>query len=120
MRAKVSRRRNRVRLAVRALGVHVDEAHLHRTERIFQLAVAGIALIVQPLFLGTPVDILFGFPDVHPATTEAEGLEAHRLERDIAREDDQVAPGDLAAVLLLDRPEKPARLVEVAVVGPTV
>ena len=38
----------------------------------------------------------------------------------VAGEDQQVGPGDLPAVLLLDRPEQPARLVEVRVVGPAV
>ena len=51
---------------------------------------------------------------------EAEGLEAHRLERAVAGQDHQVGPGDLVAVLLLDGPQQPARLVEVAVVGPAV
>ena len=51
---------------------------------------------------------------------ETEGLEAHRFQGDVAGQDHQVGPGDLPAVLLLDRPEQPARLVEVAVVGPAV
>ena len=59
-------------------------------------------------------------PDVLAPAAEAEGLEAHRLKRAIAGEDHEVGPGDLAAVFLLDRPEQPARLVEVHVVGPAV
>src|SRR3546814_2495908 len=35
-------------------------------------------------------------------------------------EDEQVGPTDLAAVFLLHRPQQAARLVEIAVVGPTV
>ena len=35
-------------------------------------------------------------------------------------EDHQVGPGNLAAILLLDRPKEPARLVEADVVRPTV
>ncbi len=34
--------------SVRPFGVHVDQAHLHRAERLIQLAVAGIALVRQP------------------------------------------------------------------------
>jgi hypothetical protein len=51
---------------------------------------------------------------------DPELLLAHRPsdERDVAREDHDVGLGDLAAVLLLDPSEEPARLVEVAVVGP--
>src|SRR5262249_40696605 len=44
---------------------------------------------------------------------EPEGLEPHRLESDVAGEDHEVGPGNLPAILLLDRPEQPARLVEV-------
>ena len=47
-------------------------------------------------------------------------LEAHRLQGAVAGEDHQVGPGELPAVLLLDRPEQPPRLVEAHVVGPTV
>ena len=38
----------------------------------------------------------------------------------VAGEDQEIGPGDLPAVLLLDRPEQPARLVEARVVGPAV
>jgi hypothetical protein len=59
-------------------------------------------------------------PDVLAAEGEAEGLQAHGLVGDVAGEDDQVGPAELVAVLLLDRPEQAARLVEVAVVRPGV
>jgi hypothetical protein len=59
-------------------------------------------------------------PDVLAAEGEAEGLQAHRLIGDVAGQDDQVGPADLVAVLLLDRPEQAARLVEVGVVRPGV
>jgi hypothetical protein len=106
-------------IAVRALRVHVDEAHLHRAQRPLQLAVAGVALVSEPRVLRAPVDLL-RLPDVLAAEAEAERLEAHRLERDVAGEDEQVGPRELAAVLLLDRPEQAARLVEARVVGPAV
>ena len=57
-------------------------------------------------------------PDVLAAEAEAEGLQAHRLIGHGAGQDDQVGPADLVAVLLLDRPEQAARLVEVGVVRP--
>jgi hypothetical protein len=117
--ADVDRGLARVGLAVRAFRVHVDEAHLHGAERLRELALAAVALIAEPAALGTPVE-LFRLPDVGAAAGEAEGLEAHRFERDVAREHEQVRPGNLAAVLLLDRPEEPARLVEVRVVRPAV
>jgi hypothetical protein len=59
-------------------------------------------------------------PDVLAAEGEAEGLQAHRLVGHVAGEDDQVGPAELVAVLLLDRPQQAARLVEVGVVRPGV
>ena len=109
----------RVRVAVRPLRIHVDQAHLNGAERLRELPVAAVALVSEPRALRAPVDDL-GLPHVLAAATEAEGLESHRLKCAVAREDHQVGPGDLPAVLLLDRPEQPARLVEARIVGPAV
>ena len=117
--ADVLRRRDRVRIAVRSFRIDVDQAHLHRAERLRQLTFAAVAFVAEPGALGTPVE-LFGLPHVGAAAGEAEGLEAHRFERDVAGENHQVGPGDFAAVLLLDRPQQAARLVEVRVVRPAV
>src|SRR6202043_1607200 len=73
----------------------------------------------EPRVLGPPVDVV-GLPGVLPSTAEAERLEAHRLQGAVAGEDHQVGPGDLVAVLLLDRPQQPAGLVEADVVRPAV
>ena len=51
---------------------------------------------------------------------ETERFESHRFQRAVAGQDHEVGPGDLPAILFLDRPEQHARLVEVAVVGPAV
>ena len=118
--ADVPRRSERIRVAVRAFRIDVDQAHLHGGERILEIPVAGVALVIQPLALGAPVDVFFRFPDVLTPAGETEGLESHRFQRDVAGEDHQVGPGDFPAVLLLDRPEQPARLVEVDVVRPAV
>ena len=124
MRLKVSRmsrrRGHRVWVAVRALRVDVDQAHLDGAERVLEIAVAAVALVLQPLGLLAPVDVVIRLPHVRAAAAEAEGLEAHRLQCDVAGEDHQVGPGDLAAVLLLDRPEQAARLVQADVVRPAV
>src|SRR6185503_12275588 len=77
----------------------------------------AVALVAEPRALGPPVDLL-GIPDVLAPAGEAERLEPHRLEGDVAGQDDQVGPRDLASVLLLDRPQQPARLVDVRVVRP--
>ncbi len=143
-------RSNRIRYTFRAFRVHVDQAHLHGGKRVFQIAFAtgGTAFFVgmifrlghqravarllhfllraiaffttQPGGLGTPVHVLFRFPDIRATTGETEGLEAHGFERDVTGQHDQVSPGDLAAVLLLDRPDQAARLVQADVVRPTV
>ncbi len=109
----------RVGVAVRALRVDVDETHLDGSHRAAELAVAAVALVAEPGVLRTPEDLL-GLPDVRTAEAEAEGLEAHRLQRDVAGEDEEVGPRDGRAVLRLDRPEQPARLVQVRVVRPAV
>src|SRR5262249_16971192 len=112
-------RGNRIRLAVRPFRIDVDEAHLHRAERLVKLALAAVAFVPQPCALGTPVE-LFGLPNVGATAAETERLEAHRVERDVAGKNHQIGPGDFPAVLLLDRPQQPARLVEVRVVRPRV
>ena len=117
--ADIARRGDRVRLAVRPFRIDIDEAHLHRAERFRELALATVAFIAQPGPLGTPVK-LFGFPNIGATAGETERLEAHRFEGDVASEDHQVGPGDFPAVFLLDRPQQPARLVEVRVIGPAV
>ena len=110
----------RIRLAVRPFRIDVDQTHLHRAERIFELAVAAVALVREPLAFGAPVDVLVGLPDIRAAAAETERLEAHRFEGDVARENHKVGPGDFPAVFLLDRPQQPARLVEARVVRPAV
>jgi hypothetical protein len=88
-------------------------------QRTAHVAPGGVALVSEPRVLGTPEDLL-DLPDVGPPEAEAEGLEAHRLVRDVTCEDDQIGPRDPPAVLLLDWPQQPTRLVEVRVVGPAI
>src|SRR5438105_8140672 len=77
--ADVPGRRDRIRLAVRPFRIDVDQAHLHRAERILKLAFAAVAFVAQPRPLGTLVE-LFRLPDIGAAAAETERLEAHRLE----------------------------------------
>src|SRR6476620_7167581 len=102
-----------VRFAIRAFWIDVDEAHLHRAERLRELAFAAVALIAEPRPLGTP-EQLFRLPDIGAAAGKTEGFEAHRLKRDIAGKDHQVRPRNLVAVFLLDGPQQPARLSRLA------
>ena len=107
-------------MAVRPLGIHIDQPHLHGRERVLQIAVTGVALIAEPGTFRAPIHILLGLPYVGPTAAEAKRFEAHRLERAIAGEHEQIGPGDFLAVFLFDRPKQPAGLVEIGVVGPTV
>ena len=116
----VARRSQRVRVAVGALRVDVDQAHGARTERLVEFVVRVVPLDAHPFGLGAPVDVVLGGPDVDAAAAEAERLEAHRFECDVAGEQQEVRPGDGVAVLLLDRLEQCPSLVEVAVVRPRV
>jgi len=118
--ADVTTGSDRVGIRVRTFRVHVDEAHLDGAERLHEVAVAAVALVVEPDVLGSPVDVLLGSPHIFTTASETEGLEAHRFEGDVAGEDQKIGPRELAAVLLLDRLEQEAGLVEIDVVGPAV
>ncbi len=82
------------------------------------LGIANVA--AEPLRFAAPVNVVIRLPRIFAAAGEAEGFEAHRLQRDVAGENQQVGPRNFASVLLFDRPEKPARLVEAHVVRPAV
>ena len=79
-------------LAVRAFRVDVDQAHLHGGERVFELAIARIALVVEPGVFRAPINIFFGLPHIGATTGKAEGLKAHRFKRAIARQNHQIGP----------------------------
>src|SRR3984885_910982 len=113
-------RGQRIRSAVWPFRIHVDEAHLNRAERIIQLAVTAVALVSQPLALRAPKNVVFRLPDIFAPAAETEGLESHRLQRDVPRKNHQVGPGKFPAVLLLDGPEQPARFVQAHVIRPAV
>ncbi len=87
--------------------------------RVFGVGVT-LDAVGQPFLFRAPVGVAFRRPDVFAAEGETEGLETHGFVGDVAGEDIEVGPGDLVAVLLLDRPKKAAGLIEVAVVRPGV
>ena len=116
----VTRRGEWIRIAVGAFGIDINQAHLHRGKRVFQFAIAGITLVGEPFLFHPPIDVLLRLPNVGTTTAETEGLETHRIQRDIARQNHQVGPRNFATILYLDRPQQATRLVEVAVVRPTV
>ena len=90
--ANVARRSERVRIAVRAFRIYIDQTHLHRSERIRKLTVAAVTLVAQPLGFRAPVNIIGWLPHVGAAAGKAEGLKAHGLHRDVAGEDEKVGP----------------------------
>src|SRR5580765_2123574 len=103
-------------LAIRVVVGHSYPAAFFNAFRT--ASVADVA--AQPGRFRTPENILIGFPSVLATAAEAESLEAHCFEGNVAGEDHQVGPGDLAAIFLFDRPEQAARLVEADIVRPTV
>lgn len=123
-------RGGRVRAGVWALWVHIDETHVCGCQGHLEVlgtgAEVGAAVVAVRValgeegLLGAPVDGLVRLPRVDTATAVAEGWEAHVLERNVAGEDDQVTPRDLAAVLLLDGPHQTTGLVQAGIVRPAV
>ena len=103
--ADVARGGDRIGFAVRTFGVHIDESHLHGGEWVIQFAVAGVALIGQPLAFAAPVGGV-RLPHISATAAESEGLESHRLQRHVASEEKEIRPRNALAVLLLDRPEQ--------------
>jgi len=94
--ADIPRRGDRIRVAVRTLRVDVNQTHLHGSKGIFEIPVAGVALVAQPGVLRAPVDVLFRFPGILASTGETEGLKPHRFQGDVAGEDHQVGPGNFS------------------------
>ena len=75
---------DRVGVAIRAFWIHINETHLHGGEGIFQITVSRVAIVLEPLSLGSPVDVLLGLPDICAPTGEAECFESHGFQADIA------------------------------------
>ena len=90
--AHVAARSHRIRVAVGALRVDVDQAHLHGGERVGQLAIAGIAVVAEPSVFIAPIDVFLGRPDVGATTAKAKRLEAHRFKRAISGQHKKVGP----------------------------
>ena len=109
--------RKRVVIAVGSFRIDVDKSHLRSSERAFQIALPVAAVVGQHLGFRTPEHEI-RLPCVNTAAGKPDGLETHVLERDVTRQHHQIAPGQLATVFLLDRPDQAARLVETDIVGP--
>lgn len=114
--ADIQSRRLGVRGAVGSTGVNVDETHADGSKRALEprrtcgevrAAVVSdnvVAIGGEHVLLGTPVDALVGLVGVLTAEAKAVRGEAHVLHGSVAGEDEQIGPGESAAVLLLDGP----------------
>jgi hypothetical protein len=114
----IIRCRNRIGVAVRTFGIHIDQAHLSCGQRFLELAVL-IAVTRHEFGSRAPVDEI-GLPIVFATAAKAEGLEAHGFQGHVACQDHQVAPGNFLAILFLDRPQQPTGLVKIRIVRPAV
>ena len=90
--ADVSRRSERVRVAVGALRVDVDQTHLNRSERILEVAVTSVALVTEHLGFGTPVNVFFRLPEVGASASKSKGFEAHSFKGNITHQNVEVPP----------------------------
>src|SRR6202047_5253757 len=86
-------RSNWIRLSIRPFGIHIDQTHLHGSERILKITFAAVAFVRQPLTLRSPENVLFGLPDILAPAAKTKRLKAHRLEGDVACENHEVGPG---------------------------
>ena len=59
---------------------------------VLELPVTGVAGVAEPGVLGTPVHVLVGRPHVLATAAEAEGRQAHGLDRAVAGQDHEVGP----------------------------
>lgn len=105
-----------------ALRVDVDQAlsfaHGNRAKRRRAVAVDGARVEGSLLGRRAEREGVGAVLVIDPAAAKAEDGPAHRLDRDGAREDEQVAPGQRGAVLELERGEQVPRLIQIGVVLP--
>src|SRR6202030_1704047 len=118
--ADIACRSDWIGLSIGPLRIHINQSHLNSGERIIELTITAVALVPQPRALRPPEDVLFGLPDVRAPAAETEGLEPHRLQCGVTGQNHEVGPGDFPAILLLDRPKQPARLIEARIVRPAI
>ena len=109
-----------IRVAVGALRVYINKAHLNSSQGIFQLPVPRITLVFEPFAFRTPVDVLQGLPYIFPSSGKTKGLESHGFQGNVTRQDHQVGPRDFPPVFLFYGPYQATRLIEVGIVGPAV
>ena len=75
--ADVPCRGDGIRVSIGPFRIHIDQTHLHGSERIRKITIAAVALVRQPLALGAPINVVSRLPYVLAPATETEGLEPH-------------------------------------------
>src|SRR5205823_4628998 len=86
----VARRSKRIRVSIRTFRVHIDQTHLHGSQRTLKITLSAVALVRQPLAFWSPEDVFFGLPNILAPAAKTEGLEPHGLERHIAGENHEI------------------------------
>ena len=74
--------RERVRVSVHTLGVHINQTHLHGSERVLhgrRVVDALVALVTggKPFLLRTPIGVFFRVPHIGTAKRKAERFQPH-------------------------------------------
>ena len=75
--ADVITRGEGIGIAIWAFRIHINQAHLHGRQWVFQLARAAVTVIVKPALFGAPINIFFRLPNIDATATEAKGFEPH-------------------------------------------
>ena len=83
--------RKRIRIPARPLRIDVDQAHLNRGKRSFQLPFFVATFRIEHLGFRSPIDQV-SFPVVFAAARKAKRLEAHIFHRHVACQNHQVGP----------------------------
>ena len=118
--ADVLGRGDRIRLAVRAFRIDVDQAHLHGAERILRARVRRCSARRRATCPPGPSRVSSGSQTSARPPPKPKVLKPIDSSATLPARTIRSAQEILLAVFLLDRPQQPARLVEVGVVRPAV
>ena len=94
-----------IRHSIGSFGVDINQTHLHSREWIFELTLTRVTIICQPRILDSPINIIFGFPNIGASTAESKCLETHRVKGDITDQNKKISPGNLVPIFLFHRPK---------------
>ena len=111
----------RVRVAIGTFRIHIDQPHHGGCERVLQVSlIREPGVIGEPVFFAAPVHVLIRFPGIFTTTGKTKGFKAHGFQCHVTGKNDQIRPGNLAAVFLFHRPDQSAGLVQIDVIRPAI